>query len=138
MATPDKGKSPVSLGPLEDEIMRIVWSRDQATVRDVQEELQRRGTSLAYTTVMTVMARLATKRLLSRRRSGRSFVYKARVTHDQFRENTARSLAQRLVEGFDRLGIASFVQEVAKVGPDQLRELQDLASQATARNDRPN
>ena len=34
-------------------------------------------------------------------------------------------LAQRLVRGFDHLAIASFVEEVAKVGPDRLRELQE-------------
>ena len=137
MATPARSERSISLGPLEDEIMRILWGRNQATVRDVQEELTRRGTNLAYTTVMTVMARLATKRILSRKRAGRSFVYRARVSADEFRETSARTLAQRLVLGFESLGIASFVKEVAQVGPDHLRELQELASKASARNDSP-
>ena len=135
MATSARSEKSVSLGPLEDAIMRIIWDRKQATVRDVQEELTRRGMNLAYTTVMTVMARLATKRMLSRKRSGRSFVYHARVSADEFRENAARSLAQRLVGGFESLGIASFVKEVANVGPERLRELQKLISEASARND---
>lgn len=125
----------VSLGPLEDEIMRIVWARRQATVRDVQGELQGRGTGLAYTTVMTVMSRLATKRLLLRKRVGRSFLYQARLNEEEFRESTARTLARNLVRGFDRLGIASFVQEVAKVGPERLRELKDLVGKASPGND---
>ena len=137
MATPARSEKSISLGPLEDEIMRLLWGRKQATVRDVQEELTRRGTNLAYTTVMTVMARLATKRMLSRKRSGRSFVYRARVSADEFRETAARTLAQRLVRGFESLGIASFVKEVAQVGPDHLRELQELASKASAQNDGP-
>lgn len=117
--------------------MRIVWARKQATVRDVQEELEGRGTRLAYTTVMTVMGRLATKRLLSRKRLGRSFLYRPRVNEEEFRENTARMLAQHLIRGFDHLGIASFVQEVAKVGPDRLRELQELVGKASPGNDSP-
>ena len=137
MATPARSEKSISLGPLEDEIMRLLWGRKQATVRDVQEELTRRGTNLAYTTVMTVMARLATKRMLSRKRAGRSFVYRARVSADEFRETAARTLAQRLVRGFESLGIASFVKEVAQVGPDHLRELQELASKASAQNDGP-
>jgi len=137
MAKSASDEKMVSLGPLEDEIMRILWGRKQATVRDVQDDLAGRGTRLAYTTVMTVMARLATKRMLSRKRAGRSFVYQVRVKEDEFRENTARTLARRLVQGFDRLGIASFVKEVAQVGPDQLRELQDLASKASSGNDGP-
>ena len=114
-----------SLGPLEDEVMRIIWGRDQATVRDVHEELARRPVALAYTTVMTVMSRLTTKGLLSRRRVGRSFLYRVRIKEEEFRRRTARVLAQRLVRGFDHLAIASFVEEVAKVGPDRLRELQE-------------
>lgn len=39
----------------------------QTTVGDVREELERHSRPLAYTTVMTVMARLATKRILVRR-----------------------------------------------------------------------
>jgi len=119
--------------------MRIVWARDQATVRDVREELGRRRVALAYTTVMTVMARLATKGLLSRRRVGRSFLYKVRIKEAAFRRSTARMLAQRLVHGFDHLAIASFVEEVAKVGPDRLRELQEAIRQATREgNESPN
>ncbi|HLF76680.1 MAG TPA: BlaI/MecI/CopY family transcriptional regulator [Dehalococcoidia bacterium] len=121
---------PASLGPLEDQVMRIIWARDQATVRDVLGELTRRRVTLAYTTVMTVMARLATKGLLSRRRVGRSFLYEVRIKEAAFRMSTARMLAQRLVRGFDHLAIASFVEEVAKVGPDRLRELQEAVRQA--------
>jgi len=118
-------REPASLGPLEDEVMRIVWARDQATVRDVHEVLGRRPVTLAYTTVMTVMSRLTIKGLLSRRRVGRSFLYRVRIKEEEFRRRTARVLAQRLVRGFDHLAISSFVEEVAKVGPDRLRELQD-------------
>lgn len=120
-----RSRTPASLGPLEDEVMRIIWGRDQATVRDVHEELGSRRIALAYTTVMTVMARLTTKGLLSRRRVGRSFLYRVRIKEEEFRRRTARMLAQRLVRGFDHLAIASFVEEVAKVGPDRLRELED-------------
>ena len=111
--------------------MRIVWVRDRATVRDVKEELGRRRIALAYTTVMTVMARLATKGLLSRRRTGRSFTYQVRITEEDFRRSSARSLAQRLVQGFDHLAIASFVEEVAKVGPERMRELHDAITNAS-------
>ena len=121
---------PASLGPLEDQVMRIVWARDQATVRDVHEELARRPVALAYTTVMTVMARLTTKGLLSRRRVGRSFLYRVRIKEEEFRRRTARVLAERPVRGFDHLAISSFVEEVAKVGSDRLRELQDAIRDA--------
>lgn len=137
MATHPKGDRTVSLGPLEDEIMRIAWGRSQATVRDVQQELDRRGMRLAYTTVMTVMGRLATKGMLSRKRVGRPFSYRPRINEEQFRASSARTLARHLVGGYDGLGIASFVHEVAKLGPERLRELRELAGRASAENDGP-
>jgi predicted transcriptional regulator len=135
MAKPTGRDRPVSLGPLEDEVMRVLWARQQATVREVQEALAAGGRRLAYTTVMTVMVHLAGKHMLARERTGRSFTYRASVSAEEFRESTARVLAQRLVRGFNRLGIASFVNEVASVGPEQLRELQELADQAAADDD---
>lgn len=125
-----KIQEPASLGPLEARVMRIVWSRKQSTVRDVHQELHAGGTRLAYTTVMTVMARLATKGLLSRKRVGKSFLYKVRIDEETFRRRTAQTLARRLVHGFDHLGIASFVEEVAKVGPERLHELQESVRRA--------
>lgn len=125
-----KAQQPATLGPLEQEVMRIVWARKESTVRDVLEELRASGTLLAYTTVMTVMARLATKGLISRKRTGRSFLYRVRVNEETFRQRTAQMLAQRLVHGFDHLAIASFVEEVAKVGPGRLRELQESVQRA--------
>ena len=125
-----KMQEPATLGPLEAEVMRIVWQRKESTVRDVHEGLGPRGTQLAYTTVMTVMSRLATKGFLSRKRVGRSFLYRVRVNEETFRQRTARTLARRLVQGFDHLGIASFVEEVAKVGPERLQELQESIQRA--------
>ncbi|HLF79957.1 MAG TPA: BlaI/MecI/CopY family transcriptional regulator [Dehalococcoidia bacterium] len=119
-------RQPVALGPLEDQIMRLVWASGQATVRDVHEQLEQRKVQLAYTTVMTVMSRLVIKGLLNRRRVGRSFLYGVKVNEEQFRVQTAQMLAQRLVRGFDHLALASFVDEVAKVGPERLEELREL------------
>ena len=126
-----KAQQPATLGPLEQEVMQIIWSLSLTTVRDVHEELLKRGNELAYTTVMTVMTRLARKGLLSRKQVGRSHQYRVKVKEEQFRERTARVLAQRLVHGFDHIAIASFVEEVAKVGPDRLKELEEMVKQAS-------
>ena len=59
------------LGALEREVMRVLWGADDPrTVRAVLEELNRhRRPQLAYTTVMTVMGRLAEKGVLRRVRT---------------------------------------------------------------------
>jgi BlaI family penicillinase repressor len=63
-----------TLTPQELEIMKLVWERDNATVRDVYEALLERR-KIAYTTVMTMMKILETKGYLKKRRHDRAFVY---------------------------------------------------------------
>src|SRR2546423_9525505 len=61
------------LGPLEAEVMELLWAaKEPLTVRTVLERLNRGPRPPpAYTTVMTVMARLAEKEVLRRHRAGR-------------------------------------------------------------------
>ncbi len=64
------------LGELEFRVMRALWACDAAmTVRDVYEELQAER-NLAYTTVMTVLDRLAKKSMVNRVLNGRAWYYR--------------------------------------------------------------
>src|SRR5215471_9944748 len=65
------------LGPLEAEVMQVLWRAGRPLpVREVAAALNaERTATLAYTTVMTVMSRLAGKGILARSRAGRRFVY---------------------------------------------------------------
>jgi|SRR5438552_18213085 len=65
-----------TLTPQELEIMKVVWSRQTATVRDVYEDLRARR-RIAYTTVMTMMNVLERKGHLKKRAEGRSFLYQS-------------------------------------------------------------
>ena len=67
--------SPHELGPLEMEVLGIVEQRGPQGVTLIQAELKRRGSVLAYTTVMTVLSRLYEKGALSRVKEGKRFVY---------------------------------------------------------------
>jgi predicted transcriptional regulator len=62
------------LGALEHRVMEFLWDAHEARVRDVCDHL---GATVAYTTVMTTLDRLFKKRLLTRRKEGRAFVYAA-------------------------------------------------------------
>jgi predicted transcriptional regulator len=63
------------LGPLEMEVLGIVENRGPQNVTIIQAELRRRGSTLAYTTVMTVLSRLYEKGALDRVKDGKRFVY---------------------------------------------------------------
>ena len=83
------------LGSLEREVLGLVWERGDSSVRDICARL---GTTVAYTTVMTTMDRLFKKGLLSRRKSGRAFVYRATVTRDELDGAVAAELVQTLLQ----------------------------------------
>lgn len=69
------------LGELEQLIMAVLWrSRVPLLVRDVQEALKADDRDLAYTTVMTVMDRLAKKGALRRELDGRAWSYRPQKT----------------------------------------------------------
>jgi BlaI family penicillinase repressor len=64
----------------ELELMDVLWTLEQGTVQDVCDRLTR---NLAYTTVMTTLNLLATrKNVLSREKQGRAYVYRPIVTRD--------------------------------------------------------
>ena len=78
--------------------MEEVWSRGEATVRDVQEALNERNEKArAYTTLLTVMTRLDGKGLLVRRRSGRLDIYAPALTRDDYLAARAEAEVSALV-----------------------------------------
>lgn len=121
------------LGDLETEIMAIMWRRGEATVRDVLGDLASRR-ELAYTTVMTVMARLAEKGLLRRRLQGKAHWYEVAQSRDEFLRNTSQRLVRSLIEEFGDVAMAAMLQEmeqdIARVDPDRLERLRRLAEGA--------
>ena len=80
------------LGELEREVMRLAWRDGEVSVREVHQAL---GEDRAYTTVMTTLDRLFRKGLVSRRKSGRAFLYSPRLTREEFE----RGLAEDILEG---------------------------------------
>ena len=82
------------IGPLEAEVMEIVWSSGECSVRQVMRQLPRPA---AYTTVMTTMARLFEKNLLQRRGLDRAFLYSPRLSAQEFEVLSARESVDRFL-----------------------------------------
>lgn len=82
--------------------MEIVWarSRDRAlTVRHVLTILRRRR-AVAYTTVMTTMARLARKKVLLAEKHGQSYVYRPTGSKEEFVSGVVDRIIDGLLAGF--------------------------------------
>lgn len=81
-------------GDLEADIMELVWRGSPVTVGDVWHAL-RKERDLAYTTVKTVMSRLAEKGHLKRRTKERAYTYEPAMEREEF----LRSVSDEVLEG---------------------------------------
>src|ERR1700741_934673 len=80
------------LHELESEVMEQLWSDGEASVRAVMEALNKRARpKRAYTTYMTIMARLHKKGVLERRREGKTDFYAPRLDRDDYMASRARA-----------------------------------------------
>ncbi|MEX0834584.1 MAG: BlaI/MecI/CopY family transcriptional regulator, partial [Nitriliruptor sp.] len=98
------------LGPLEQEVMDVVWRRGDTTVRDVHDDLAARR-NIAYTTVMTTMSRLATKGLLVRDTQGLAHRYRPAVSRDRYARSAVGDVLSWLLERYPEPA-ASYLAEV--------------------------
>ncbi|MCS6951645.1 MAG: BlaI/MecI/CopY family transcriptional regulator [Bryobacterales bacterium] len=84
--------------PLELECLKALWRLGEGTVKEVQAALNPTRT-LAYTTVMTLLDRLARKGAVARRKAGRAFIYSANLDADVVRRAAVQELVDCLFGG---------------------------------------
>ena len=79
-------------------IMKVIWERGSATVKDVCTALCREKPT-AYTTILTLMGILEHKGALTHLRSGRAYVYRPLLSRGQATRNQVRDVINRFFEG---------------------------------------
>ncbi|HTR92451.1 MAG TPA: BlaI/MecI/CopY family transcriptional regulator [Trebonia sp.] len=106
------------LGDLERAIMEVLWQTDSSlTVRQVSNGLSQ---SLAHTTVMTVLDRLAKKGFARRERDGRAWRYRPAATREAY---VAELMLTALAQTGDRdAALARFAQSVSGAEAEILRD----------------
>lgn len=114
------------LGSLEARIMEDVWEHGESSVGEVLERLNNSSRrSLAYNTVMSVMARLAEKGILVRERHGRAFRYQAKLSKTRFVRDQAAQAAREFMDDFGDAALAGFV-DAADDDPKLRQKLEKL------------
>ena len=116
----------LSLGELERRAMEAVWQKQELSVRDLFEELQKRW---AYTTLMTTLDRLHKKGILNRRKEGRAFLYSPRISSKQLEQGIASDLIDSLLArnaGEVAPLLSCFVEVVSEKDRSLLDELERL------------
>ncbi|MGB9233810.1 MAG: BlaI/MecI/CopY family transcriptional regulator [Terriglobales bacterium] len=118
-------RSTPQLGPFEQELLREVWSRGNATVREL---IERSNIRQAYTTVMTTMDRLYKKGLLDRVTEGRAFRYTPRLTPEELQRGAAIDGIRQLLGSGDAsaLPLSYLVEALGEHDAQLLDDLQLL------------
>lgn len=119
------------LGPLETEIMQILWEDERSTVKKVHKKLAQQR-EIAYTTVMTTMSRLAEKGVLSRHREGLAYVYAPAISEDDFVTMVVQQVLDGLLDDYSDTAIDYMVDYLAKRNPSELRRLQKAIQSRTS------
>ncbi len=97
------------LGKLELQVMKLIWDKGEATVRDVWEKLYpERG--LAYTTVATVMRKLESKGFLKHDEKDRTYIYRPLADQDKVSQGMLREMIDGLFDGSAAKLVTTLIQ----------------------------
>ena len=119
---------PPAVQGLEADALAVVQARSEASVREVMDELERAAEApRAYTTYMTTLARLDKKGLLTRRREGKTDLYRAVHTRDEYADLRAQAEVAQLVDSFGDVALGHFARQIAELDPERRAALEKLA-----------
>lgn len=113
-------------GELQGQVMAALWRLGSGTVEQVRQALPSRYRG-AYTTVQTVLNRLAERGLLARERDGRNIVYRPQFTEAEY---LSRSIEHTLAGASSEARRAALARLIGGLRADELGEVQKLARKA--------
>jgi BlaI family penicillinase repressor len=116
------------LSELQLAFVQALWDLGEGSVAQVQEVLEQQGRKLAPTTVATVLRRLESAGWVAHREQGRSFVYKATVSHRRAAGRMLTNLTRSLFGG-DLPAMVSHLLESHRVDKREIEEIRRLISE---------
>jgi predicted transcriptional regulator len=108
----------------ELEILKVIWQRGQATVREVYHDLAAQR-QIAYTTVLTMMGILEQKGHLKKTAGDRAYIYSPAKPQQQVVRSMVREFVHRVFDGSARPLLAHLVED-PEFRPEELADLEKL------------
>lgn len=122
-------------GDLEADIMELIWAHGSATVADVHKVLEGQR-EIAYTTVKTVMGRLADKGYLKRTSAERAHVYAPIKSKNEFLREVGDAVLAGLFSEFGQPIAAHLLESISQWDPASLDRLERLIEERRSRQKR--
>lgn len=123
---------PIELTELQITILRLLWSKGEASVTEIWEALHAdRG--LAQTTVATLVTRLERRGVVARRADQRQYLYRAVVTEAEVQRSMVEELTDRLFEG-DVTALVNHLLTSQDIAPGDLARLRTMIDNAESRS----
>lgn len=113
-------------GPLEAQIMEIVWGCLHITIKEVQQKLLE---ELNFNTVMTVMNRLVEKGHLQKQYIGRATHYLPVQSKEEFLHEQTKVMTKELMGEFADLVVVHMLDDLDQVNPKLIHQLEDRLNQ---------
>ncbi|HIK39831.1 BlaI/MecI/CopY family transcriptional regulator [Thermoleptolyngbya sp. M55_K2018_002] len=121
MALPEPRPRHLSLGPLEREILEILWQLESATVKEIHDRiLADPNRELAYASVTTVLNRLTGKGWLACDRHGRAFHWRPLVSREEAQMLQAHEHLHRFLSVSNPDVVAAFADDLDVASLEQL------------------
>ncbi len=116
----------------EWKVMQVVWEQQEVAARDVFDALEEE-TEWAYTTVKTMLTRLAEKGALAMHKRGNVSVFKPTISRAEARRSDLRGLVERAFDG--AFGpMLQFLIEDKSLSAKERRKLQGLLEELEKEN----
>ena len=116
----------------ELEALKVLWDREEATVRDIAEAMNAGKEDLAYTTVLSLLQVMEQKGLVTHRRDGKAYVYLPLIERESTFRQIAGGFLERVFDGaVDEYLVHAL--ESRSLNPEQLDELQAMIDAARRR-----
>lgn len=115
------------LTEVELELMRIIWSKGEVTVKDVLDALPK-SRDLAYTSVATIMKILEKKEVLASRKHDRAHVYYPKLAKSEYESKSLNHIVKNLFEGTPSSLVMKLLSE-SDLTPQELKSIRALLNE---------
>lgn len=109
--------------------MKALWELGKGSVADVRAELQQRGNELAYTTVMTLLGRLAAKNAVLVDKAREPFVYRPAHRRESVLRERLREFVRDVFDGRADSLVLRLVEDES-LSREELREIERKIAEA--------